>query len=248
MPEYELWITALFNKYLAGVGNWILSLVGVAAENHDKPWANYIVMQFVLAAVVVVVFAILRPMLSVDRPGRMQHVFEIVYEFMGGQADEVVGHHGRDYNHLFTTIFLFVLFGNLLGVVPAFESPTMFPPVPLGVALVTFSYYNLMGFKAQGVGGYLKHFAGPMPLIAPLMVPIEMISHLGRLLSLTVRLYANMFAGEQVIFVFMGLVPLVVPAVFMGLHIFVAFLQAFVFALLTMIYVSGAVSHETATA
>jgi F-type H+-transporting ATPase subunit a len=101
-----------------------------------------------------------------------------------------------------------------------------------------------MGVQAHGAGKYLAHFAGPMPVMAPLMVPIEIISHLGRLLSLTVRLYANMFAGEQVTLVFLSLVPLVVPAVFMGLHVFVSFLQAFVFALLTMIYVGSAVEHE----
>ncbi len=244
MPEHELWLTALFNKYLAGLANWILSLAGVSVENPQQPWQNYITMQFVVALVVIVVFAILRPRLSVDRPGKLQHVFEVVYDFMGGQAEEVVGHEGRRYLHLFTTIFVFVLLSNLLGIIPTFLSPTMFPPVPLGIALVTFCYYNLMGFQAQGVGAYLKHFCGPMPLIAPLMIPIEIISHVGRLLSLTVRLYANMFAGEQVTLVFMGLIPLAVPAVFMGLHVFVAFLQAFVFALLTMIYTSGAVSHE----
>ena len=244
MPEHELWVTALFNKYLAGVANPILSMAGVAVENPAKPWANYIAMQFVVALVVIVTFAILRPRLSADRPGRMQHVFEVIYDFMGGQSDEVVGPHGRHYLHLFTTLFLFVLLANLIGVIPTFESPTMFPPVPLGIALVTFAYYNLMGFKAQGVAGYLKHFAGPMPFMAPLIIPIEIISHVGRLLSLTVRLYANMFAGEQVTMVFMSLIPLGVPAAFMGLHVFVGFLQAFVFALLTMIYVGGAVSHE----
>ncbi|MCC7176678.1 MAG: F0F1 ATP synthase subunit A [Bryobacterales bacterium] len=244
MPEHELWVTALFNRYLAGVANWVLSLAGIPAEHPDKPWANFIVMQFVVALIVIVVFAILRPRLSVDRPGKMQHVFEIIYGFIGGQADEVVGHEGRRYMHLFTTIFLFVLLGNLLGIVPSFESPTMFAPVPLGIALVTFSYYNLMGCQALGFWGYLKQFCGPMPVMAPLMIPIELISHVGRLLSLTVRLYANMFAGEQVTLVFISLVPLVVPAVFMGLHVFVSFLQAFVFALLTMIYLSGAVSHE----
>jgi F-type H+-transporting ATPase subunit a len=244
MPEHELWVTALLNRYFPGVANAILSMARVHVENADKPWANFVAMQVVVAIIVIVLFAILRPLLSVDRPGRMQHVFELIYEFIGGQADEVVGSHGRHYLHLFTTLFLFVLLANLIGVVPTFESPTMFPPVPLGLALVTFAYYNLMGFKAQGVGGYLKHFAGPMPLMAPLMIPIEIISHVGRLLSLTVRLYANMFAGEQVTLVFMGLVPLFVPAAFMGLHVFVAFLQALVFALLTMIYVSSAVSHE----
>jgi F-type H+-transporting ATPase subunit a len=120
----------------------------------------------------------------------------------------------------------------------------MFTPVPLGCALVAFCYYNIMGLRAQGVFGYMKHFAGPMPALAPIMVPIEIFSHAGRLLSLTARLYANMFAGEQVTLVFMSLIPLAVPVVFMGLHVFVAFLQAFVFTLLTMSYVSGAVAHE----
>jgi F-type H+-transporting ATPase subunit a len=244
MPEHELWITALFNRYLAGAANAILSIARVPAENPAKPWANYIAMEILVAIIIVVVFAVLRPRLSMDRPGRMQHVFEIVYQFLGGQANEILGHQGRKYLHLVSTIFFFVLFCNLIGIVPTFESPTMFPAVPLGVALVTFSYYNLMGFRAHGVFGYLKRFAGPMILLAPLMIPIEIISHLCRLLSLTVRLYANMFAGEQVTLVFLGLVPLVVPVAFMGLHVFVSFLQAFVFAVLTMIYVSIAVSEE----
>jgi F-type H+-transporting ATPase subunit a len=101
-----------------------------------------------------------------------------------------------------------------------------------------------MGVKEQGLGKYLAHFAGPMVALAPLMIPIEMISHLARPLSLTIRLYANMFAGEQVTLAFLGLIPLVAPAMFMGLHVFVAFLQAYVFTLLTMIYVAGAVAHE----
>jgi F-type H+-transporting ATPase subunit a len=120
----------------------------------------------------------------------------------------------------------------------------MFAPVPLGCALLSFAYYNWAGVKAHGTGKYLAHFAGPMPIMAPLMVPIEIISHLGRLLSLTVRLYANMFAGEQVTLVFISLTYFLVPSIFMGLHIFVSFLQAFVFSLLTMIYVSGAVAEE----
>jgi len=131
-----------------------------------------------------------------------------------------------------------------LGTIPTFESPTMFAAVPLGCALATFVYYNLMGFREQGVGRYLRHFAGPMPLMAPLMVPVELISHLSRPLSLTIRLYANMYAGEQVTLAFIGIAPLVIPVAFMGLHVFVAFLQAFVFTLLTMVYVAGAVEHE----
>jgi F0F1-type ATP synthase, subunit a len=240
----ELWITALFNKYLAGVANTLLSLAHGHAENPERPWANFVTMQFLVVFVFIGVFAYLRPRLSADRPGRIQHIFEVVYGFLREQADDVVGHDGKKYLHFFATIFLFILFSNLIGLIPSLESPTMFTPVPLGCALTVFLYYNIVGLRAVGAWGYAKHFAGPIWWLAPLMIPIEFFSHLGRLLSLTVRLYANMFAGEQVTLVFMSLIPIGVPAVFMGLHVFVSFLQAFVFILLTMSYVSGAVSHE----
>jgi F-type H+-transporting ATPase subunit a len=120
----------------------------------------------------------------------------------------------------------------------------MFAPVPLGCALLTFVYYNVLGFQHQGVVGYLKHFAGPVWWLAPLFFVIEIISHLARPLSLTVRLYANMFAGEQVLIVFLGLVPIIIPVVFMGLHIFVGFVQAYIFFVLTLIYIGGSVAHE----
>ena len=144
----------------------------------------------------------------------------------------------------FATIFFFVLICNLIGVIPTFESPTMVPSVPAGCAMAVFIYYNFWGFREQGVWPYLKHFAGPMPVLAPLMVPIELVSHLARPMSLTIRLFANMFAGEQVTLAFLKLTFLIAPAIFMGLHVFVSFLQAYIFALLTMIYVSGAVAHE----
>jgi F-type H+-transporting ATPase subunit a len=240
----ELWITALFNKYLAGVANTLLSLVHLHAEDPARPWGNFVTMQFLVIFIFIGVFAYLRPRLSADRPGRMQHVFEIVYGFLREQTDDVVGHGGTKYLHFFGTIFLFILFCNLIGLVPTLESPTMFTPVPLGCALAVFIYYNIVGLRAVGGLGYAKHFMGPVWWLAPLMIPIEFFSHLGRLLSLTARLYANMFAGEKVTLVFMALVPLGVPVIFMGLHVFVAFLQAFVFILLTMSYVSGAVSHD----
>ncbi len=244
MHEHELWLTALLNDHLAGVGHAILSWVGTRAENPARPWSNFIAMEILVALVIVVVFALLRSRLSVDRPGKLQHCFELIYLFLRNIAEEILGPHARRYLAYFGTVFIFILFSNLLGVIPTFESPTMFAAVPLGCALATFFYYNLMGFREQGVGRYLKHFAGPMPLLAPLMVPIELISHMSRPLSLTIRLYANMYAGEQVTLAFIGMAPLVIPVAFMGLHVFVAFLQAFVFTLLTMVYVAGAVEHE----
>jgi F-type H+-transporting ATPase subunit a len=241
MHETELWLTKLFNDYLAGLGNAALGFVGMHAE---RPWANFIVMELLVALIVVVLFAILRPALSADKPGKLQHIFEIIYKFLHGESEEQVGHDGPHYLGYFGTIFIFILFMNLIGVVPGFESPTMAPAVPLGCAAATFFYYNYMGIRANGVGKYLAHFAGPMPILAPLMIPIELISHMARPLSLTIRLYANMYAGEQVTMVFLGMTYLFVPVAFMGLHIFVSLLQAYIFMLLTMMYVAGAVAHD----
>jgi F-type H+-transporting ATPase subunit a len=242
--EHELWVTALFNNYLAGPANAVLSLVGMKPENPARPWANFVAMEIVVALVIIVLFAILRPRLSVDRPGKLQHVFELMYGFLHGQTDEVIGHQGQPYMGFFGTLFIFILFANLIGLIPTFESPTMFAAVPLGCALATFAYYNLVGFKTQGFVHYVKHFAGPIWWLSWLMFPIEIISNLARPLSLTLRLFANMFAGEKVTMAFMGLIPLIIPLPFMGLHIFVGFLQAYIFTLLTMVYVGDVLPHE----
>lgn len=242
MSEHELWLTALFNDHLPGVGNGFLSLVGHPAV--ARPWANFVTMQILVVALLAILFTLLRTRLSMDKPGKLQHIFELVYEFVREQSDEVVGHHGHRYVTFFGTIFIFILIANLLGIIPSFESPTMFPYVPAGCAVAAFFYYNLMGIKEQGIGSYLMQFTGPTLPLAPLMIPIEIISHLARPLSLTIRLFANMYAGEMVTLVFISLVPVAVPAIFMGLHVFVSLLQAYIFMLLTMVYVAGAVSHE----
>jgi F-type H+-transporting ATPase subunit a len=242
MHETELWITKLFNEYLASAGNALTGIVGMAPV--AKPWANFVTMQIVVAAIIIVLFALLRPRLSSDHPGKLQHTFELIYDFLREQSDEQVGHDGHKYVAYFGTIFIFILFSNLIGVIPGMEAPTMVPSVPAGCAIATFFYYNIVGVQANGIVKYLAHFAGPMPLLAPLMIPIELVSHLARPLSLTIRLFANMYAGEQVTMVFLKLTFLFVPAVFMGLHVFVSFLQAYIFMLLTMMYVAGAVSHE----
>jgi F-type H+-transporting ATPase subunit a len=244
MQEHEIWLTALFNKYLAGPANMALGWVGMKPADPAHPWANYVAMEILVAAIIVVLFALLRPRLSMDRPGKYQHVFEMVYGFLSGQTDDVVGHAGRPFLAVFGTLFIFILIANLIGLVPTMESPTMFPQVPLGCAIATLLFYNLVGVQKNGLFAYLKHFTGPLPALAPLMFPIEVISNLARPLSLTVRLYANMFAGEQVTMAFMGLVPLLIPLPFMALHIFVGVLQAYVFALLTMVYVGDVMPHE----
>jgi F-type H+-transporting ATPase subunit a len=167
MQEHELWLTRLFNDHLAGAANAILGWFGLQAENPARPWSNFIVMQILVAAIIMVVFAALRGRLSMDRPGKLQHCFEIMYTFLRDQADEVVGHGGRAYLPFFGTIFIFILFSNLLGIIPGFESPTMFPYVPAGCAVAAFLFYHWAGIRAQGLGRYLAHFAGPIPAMAP---------------------------------------------------------------------------------
>ena len=241
MPESELFVTKFFNDYLAAPGNAVLSLVGKHAE--ARPWADFIVMQLLVVASLMLLFALLRPKLSADKPGKFQQIFELIYEFVRDQAEDQVGNTAHRYVAFFGVILLYVLSSNLIGLIPCFESPTMNASVTAGCALSTFAYYNLKGLQVNGIR-YLGHFAGPLWWLAPLMFPIEIISHLARILSLTVRLYANIFAGEQVTMVFLGLTKFGPPVIFMGLHIFVGVVQAYIFMLLAMVYVGGAVAHE----
>lgn len=228
--EHELAITRLFNDYLAYAPG--------------RPWTNYMAMEVLVVLLVIVFFTFLRSQLSMDKPGKLQHLVETIYEFLRDQTEEAANHYSLKYLPFFATIFFFILFCNLIGIIPGFESPTMFPAVTLGCALASFVVFNMAGFSANGIG-YLKHFTGGQgfPLVL-LMVPIEIVSMLARPLSLTIRLYANMLAGEKVTLVFLGLTYLVAPAVFMGLHVFVSFLQAYVFVVLTMMYVGGATAHD----
>src|SRR5579864_4065031 len=242
--EHEFWLTRLFNDFLGGPLTSFLTAIGHPPADPAHPWENWIVTEILVVAVIMVLFAFLRSRLSAEKPGKLQMTFEAIYNFVTGQARDAIEHGSSKYVSFVGTLFIFILFMNLIGVIPGFESPTMTPAVPLGLAVSVFFYYHWAGLRAQGLGRYLAHFAGPMPWLAPLMVPIEFISHLARPLSLTIRLYANMFAGEKVTLTFLTLTYLVFPAIFMGLHVFVAFLQAFIFMLLAIIYVSGAVAHE----
>jgi F-type H+-transporting ATPase subunit a len=242
MHETEIWLTKIFNDYLPGLANAVLGVVGMARQ--ARPWSNFITMQILVAAIIIVVFALLRTRLSVDRPGRFQQTFELIYEFVHNQTEDMVGHAGQRYMAFFGSLFLFILIGNLIGVIPGFESPTMYPYVPAGCAVASFLYYNFVGVQANGLIKHLGHFVGPIWWLAPLMIPIEIVSNFARPLSLTLRLYANMYAGEQVTSVFVTLTKIIVPVLFMALHVFVALLQAYIFMLLTMIYVGGAVAQE----
>jgi len=242
MPE-QLPFTALLNRLFGGVAHSLLQALGIR-HFAQAPITNAVAMQFLVFLILVLLFVYLRLRLSVDRPGGLQHIFEGLQGFIDGQSREIIGHHSEKYTAFLSALFLYILACNLIGLVPSLESPTGVPSVPLGCAIVAFLYYNFHGIKTQGPIHYAAHFAGPVPWLAPLMIPIEIISHLARVLSLTIRLTANIFAGDLVTLVFFSLIPIAVPVVFLGLHIFVSFLQAYIFVLLTTVYVSGAVAQE----
>jgi F-type H+-transporting ATPase subunit a len=242
MPE-QLWFTQTLNSLLAAPVTALLRAVHIAPKHPLAPISNSLAMELLVFSFLLLLFLLVRSRLSVDRPGALQHMFEGVEGFIQNQSNEIIGHHSEGYTPFLAALGFFILFCNLIGVIPGFESPTAVPIVPLGCALCAFAYYQFQGFKHAGIG-YLKHFAGPMLPLAPLMIPIELISHLARVLSLTIRLFANMFAGDMVTLVFFSLVPVGVPIAFLGLHIGVSLLQTYIFVLLTTVYLQGAVASD----
>ena len=203
-------------------------------------------------------------------PRGVQNFLEVVLEQFIAMIDDVIGHEGRRFLPLIGTLGLFILIGNLLGLVPGMNGPTTNLNTTAACALVVFLAYHYIGIRAQGFATYAKHFMGPVPALAPLMIPIELISHLARPLSLTLRLFGNMFGGHillAIIFFLMGLDGLIgwalsgsAAGVVVGgiggiimvvftvgflypLKILVSFLQSFIFVMLTMLYIGAAIEH-----
>jgi len=243
MPE-QLPFTALLNRLFAGPVVALLQALGIEPKHPQAPIPNAVAMEVLVVAFLILVFLLVRARLSVEHPGGLQHIFEGIHGFVQQQSREIIGHHSESFTPFLVALGLFILVSNLLGLIPGFESPTAVPTVPLGCAIAAFFYYHFQGMKRQGPLHYAAHFAGPMPALAPLMIPIEIVSHLARVLSLTIRLFANMFAGDMVTLVFFSLVPIGIPVIFLGLHIGVSILQAYIFVLLTTVYLSGAVATE----
>jgi F-type H+-transporting ATPase subunit a len=238
----QLPFTAFLNKYFGGVALAILHALHIHPTYRKAPITNFVAMEILVAIILLVFFILARMRLSVESPGGLQHIIEGLHNFVQNQSEEIIGHHSDGFTPFLMALGLFILLCNLIGLIPGFESPTATPAVPLGCAVVSFVYYQLQGIRKHGAA-YIKQFIGPMIWLAPIMLPIELISHVARMLSLTVRLFANMFAGDLVTLVFFSLVPLGIPVLFMGLHIFVSFLQAYIFVLLVTVYLAGAVSE-----
>jgi F-type H+-transporting ATPase subunit a len=242
MPQ-QLWFTKVLNHVFAGPVTALLRAVHIEPQYPQAPINNAVAMEVLVVGILIIFFIIVRSRLSVESPGGLQHIFEGYHGFIEGESQNIIGPHSERFTPFLAALGLFILVANLFGIVPGLESPTASPVVPLGFALCAFGYYQVQGLRRHGIK-YLKQFLGPVWWLSPLMLPLEIISHLARLLSLTIRLYANMFAGDLITLVFLSLVPLVVPVLFLGLHIFVALLQAYIFVLLAMVYLAGAVAEE----
>ena len=242
MPT-QLLFTRFLNAHFAGPVDSLLRAVHVEPNFPQAPITNAFAMELLVFLLLIAYFILVRVSLNVERPGGVQHLAEMTHEFVNEQGEQIIGHGYERFAGYLTALFLFILLSNLMGLVPGLASPTADVKVPLGFALVTFVYYHYHGIRANGFG-YIKQFLGPVWWISPLLFPIEIISHCARVLSLTVRLYANMFAGDLLTIAFFSLVPIGIPLVFLGLHLGVAVIQAYVFFLLAAIYLSLAVAHD----
>jgi F-type H+-transporting ATPase subunit a len=242
MPT-QLFLTRFLNAHFAASVTALLRALHVQPAHPRAPITNAFAMELLVFVLLLAYFVIVRLTLDVEKPAAAQHLAEITHEFVTEQGESIIGHGHKRFASYLTVLGLFILLCNLLGLVPGLESPTASPVVPLGFALVTFLYYHFHGIRSNGFG-YVKQFLGPVWWLSPLLLPIEVISHLARVLSLTVRLYANMFAGDLVTLAFFSIVPIGIPLVFLGLHLGVAVVQAYVFFLLASIYLSVAVAHD----
>jgi F-type H+-transporting ATPase subunit a len=267
--EQPIWVTVIVNRLLGKPAGALLQALHITPANPDYPISTAVSMELFVFLVAVLFFLWLKTRISVNRPGATQQVMELVLTNpMGVGIRDLLRdniHHGGDeYLPLIGTIGIFILFCNLINVIPGLDAPTATVTVPLGCAVIVFVYYNYVGISKRGFGGHGKHFLGPIPVMAPLMLPIELFSHSFRLLSLTVRLWVNMLVSEMLYVIFLGMMlsiyialakmgtvghaaaifPLMIPLAFIILHLVVAILQAFVFTILPIIYVAGAVEEH----
>jgi F-type H+-transporting ATPase subunit a len=275
MEEQVSWLTRWVNAHFGAMAIALLHALHLSPANPETPIPQYIVMVLVVFFVGVLGTLWLRPRLSVDKPGATQQVAEMLLTNPLGFGikdllEENSGHEGLRYVPMVGSVALFILLANLLSVFPTMSAPTAAVTVPLGCAIVTFFYFNWQGIRHHGVGGYLHTFAGAPKHVGDwalgiLLFPVEIISTTARLLSLTVRLWANIFASDLLYVIFLGLLiepvlwgwgktpvlgavlgvfPAIIPLGFIGLHIFVAIIQTYIFTLLPSIYIGFATAEE----
>src|SRR5262245_23320564 len=233
------WVNALFEP--------IFGLFGIHAEPGHHLIPNYLVMTLLIVLGFLVLGLVLRSRLSVENPSKFQIVIEDLVSAVAGLLDQWIGPKGRNFLPLIGALGAYILAGNYLGLIPGFMAPTSNINVTLGCALTTWVYYHMQGIMAQGPIKYIVHFAGPAGTpwwMVFIMFPIEIISHFSRILSLSLRLFGNIFGEELVIAILASIVPFIIPLPMMALGLITGGLQAFIFVLLSIIYLQGAVIVE----
>ncbi|HYC58480.1 MAG TPA: F0F1 ATP synthase subunit A [Thermoanaerobaculia bacterium] len=212
-------------------------LLGFAVPDH-------VIMALLVLLISAIVFPLASRRFNRDNPGGFQQFLELIVGGLKALLNDIVGPHSEKYLYIVGGFASFIFVSNLFGLFFFLQPPTGNPSTTFALSLTAFLYYNWQGIKTQGLGHYLGHFAGPIWWLAPLMFPIELIGHLARILSLAMRLFGNIFGEHTATGIFMGMLPFLLPWPMMGLGIFGAFLQTFVFIMLTMVYIGGAVATE----
>ncbi len=241
--EHSLWIVDFVNWIAA----FVVSGLGLQVENPAAVVPNHVVMSAVVVLIITGIGLLIRSQLSVENPGWFQIALEDLIGWVQNVLDEDIGPKGRRYIGLVATIGAFIWVGNLIGQLPGLVPATMDINVTLALALTVWVYYHYQGVKEQGLGAYLKHFAVPPGIpayLAPIMLPIEIISHFSRVMSLALRLFGNIFGEKLVVLILASIVPFVVPLPIMFLGVIIGTLQALIFVKLTTIYLAGAVATE----
>lgn len=244
--HHQLWVTDAVNAVFGPIAAAILRAFGRPVP-HGAVIPDYLAMLILLTLALTIFALIVRSRLSVEHPGPLQIVVEDYVNLFHSLLDDFVGPKGRRYLPLIGSMFLLIWISNLAGLVPGLMAPTSNLNVTLGCAVTVWVFYHVQGVREQGVVAYLKHFAVPpgSPVaMAPLMLIIEVISHFARVMSLTLRLFGNIFGEELVIIILAGLVPFVVPLPMMFLGLLTGTLQALIFVILTMVYLGAAVTVE----
>jgi len=275
MEEHVSWITQFVNHHLGGAVLALLSALHIHSAHPDMPIPEFDVMCGIVFIIGALASLWLKPRLSVDNPGGAQQIAEmLITNPIGFGIRDLLIENSHDkkgkYFPMVGSVAVFILLANLLSVFPAFSAPTANIAVPLGCAIVTFLYFNWQGIKHHSVGYYLLTFAGSPKsagdwALGILLFPVELISTSARILSLTVRLWANIFASDLLYVIFLGLLvgpvtwgwskspvlgiglgifPMFIPLAFIGLHMFVAIIQTYVFTLLPSIYIGIATADE----
>ena len=241
--EHNLFIVEVFNKIFGPPVIFLLNSIGIKIAHPDKLFPPHIVMSILVMVFLITFFGLASRKLKIF-PSSLQSILEVLIEAFESLLVDIIGEEGKRYLPLIGTLGLFIFFSNILGLIPGFMSPTSNLNVPVGCAVVAFLYYHWQGIKTKGILGYLKQFGGPIPWLAPFIFPIEIISHFSRPLSLSLRLFGNIFGEELLILIIVSLFPFILPLPFMVLAIFTGLVQAFVFIVLTCIYIAGAIESE----